>query len=426
MATIQVIDPGVGNDIYTNLNTAFSAARDFDKVVISFSGTYIMTGNITTPYRVSLQGPGYLSLIIKRSESSTDSAVVGWGSMIRWNINSIFPCYVNISGITFRSKLPSANDGSDGLSLAKDLGIRFDGCVGFRVHDCEFDNFGDSGIQVNHLDTYARGLIDHNIFNHNAKGADGQGYGYGITVYGEGKDWITNVNFGTQNFIFVESNTFKYHRHSIAGAGGSLYVFRNNNCDFNIIGGPYIHCVDGHGGRGPGNGINTTGARGTEVYNNTLVNSTCVDGVTLIGNGQNVATHVEHCIGIFGGESVIFGNAINGYRFGVAIEQDHYTTAYPNLDQPGYISGRRKGAANTDLDTIGTEGDMFVWSNNFTAHTYPDAFPTSGQYFYNYNDLDPNSNPYFVNGRDFHFSTDATAKRQNYSQFAFPHPDILI
>lgn len=419
MARIIPINPGAGNDVYTNLSGAYASANDGDIIDITgWVGTYIMTGNITTTKRVALLGGGIGVTIIKRSESSTDAQLESWESMIRYNIGNENPCNdkngrVIVTGITFKSRIPSATDGTDGLSVGRDMGIRIDFCIGFKIYNCRFENFGNGAINVIHRDYFARGLIYSCQFYHNAKGASGLGLGYGIVIYGEGIKWIQNVNFGGPDFIFIENCTFNYHRHSIASAGGAMWVARYNFCDFNIISGPYIHCFDGHDARGPGNFNNTTGCRAVEAYNNTLTNSTCVDGTTAVANGQAVASHTEHCIGIFAGDSVIYNNVISGYRFGIGIDSDHISGSYPYFNQPGWISARRKGLTSTGTDDINGNGDMWYWNNTITIYNY--AGGINGVAFYNYQPS------YFAVDREWHASA-----KPNYVGYKYPHPDTLV
>lgn len=409
-AVITPGNPGAGNDVYANLSAAYASANNGDTVNLrAWSGTYIMTGNITTTKFVSLVGPGSSILIIKRSESSTDAQLETWESMIRYNINSNRPSGIKITGICFKSRLPSLNSGTDGLSVGRDMAIRLDFVVDFEIYKCRFENFGNGAINVNHRDYLARGLIDRCQFYHNAKRNDGLGLGYGVVVQGEGKEWISYVNVGGPNFIFIEDCNFDYHRHSVASAGGALCVVRYDTCDHNIIGGPYIHCIDGHDARGPGNFANSTGARCFEVYNCYLRNSTDVDGVTPVGNGQAVTAMTEHCIGIFAGEAYIHDNIISGYRFGIGIDSDHASGPYPYIYQIGWFSAIRYGSTHTGTDYSHGDGDQWDWNNTVTIYNFSGGI--NGVAFYNYQPT------YYVQDRDYHLIA-----KPGYNSFPYPHP----
>lgn len=428
MATIVVTDPGSNNDIYTNLLAAFNAASDGDTVSIPYTNTYIMTGNITVTKKISLIGNGLYNTIIKRSEASSDANLESWNSMITFTRSDDKPCGISVSGITFKSKLPSINDGSDGLSTAADVGVKFNNCVDFKIYNCRFENFGNGGIDVRHKDYFARGLIYSCEFYHNAKGSDGLGLGYGITIYGEGKEWYSNVKFGSADMIFIEDCTFDYHRHSIASAGGSRHVVRYNNFRFNIISPPYSHCIDTHESRGfiGSNGkyqqtTNSYGSRIIEVYNNTIINSTRIDGTTPMANGCPDNQLEERAIGITSGQAVVYNNACSGYRFMIGLISSDATANgnYPFMQQPGWMSGRRKGAGHTGTDSTSGGDDLYYWNNSFTGYTL-----TGGgtcQAFYNYDASGGNYGTMFALEREYH-----PIAKPNYTAYPYPHPNRKV
>lgn len=416
--TINIVNPGNGNDIRTNAMTAIAAAADGDLVLFP-SGSFTVSQTITITKKIRLGGAGIGNTILYRDEATSDATLTGWGPMILFNINSDTRSNVEVYGIEARSQIPLITAG-DGGSLAADVGLKFINCVDFKVHDCKFMYFGNGGIDVRHRDYLARGLIYNCQFFRNAKGTDGLGLGYGVVVYGEGLNWVKNLKYGTADAIFIENCDFKYHRHSIACAGCSRYVARYNTFDFNIISPPYSHCIDTHQDRGLGNGTNTYGARLTEVYNNTITNTTRIDGVTAMANGCPDNQIEERAIGCGNGDMVVHDNTISGFRFAVGVYQGESSSApYPYLHQIGYASGKAKGRNHTGTSAAQSDGDLWVWNNNFTTFTL-----TGGgacQYLWNYTAAaygGPGvSTDYIALDRDYHLSA-----KPGYVPYPYPHP----
>jgi len=333
--------------------------------------------------------------------------------MFYYNINKTTPSNISVTGITFRSKNPSKVKG-DGGSLASDVGIRFFHCADFVVAYCRFEYFGNAAIAILHTDTIARGLICKNQFYRNAKGFDGLGLGYGVVVYGDNNKWVPNPKFGSNNFIFIENNTFDYHRHAIAAGGCGLYVARYNTITNNIIAQDNsTHAIDAHEARGGklGNG-NYFSTRAIEVYNNTILNTTFYGGKPIV-SGQKASMLIERAIAIRGGEAVVYGNTIKGYRFGgsVGIAVFPWGTNYPLPYSTGYLSGLALGAKHLGTNATQSNGDVFYWGNKYTPY---DASQES-KFFYNY---DP---AYFIEGRDFHL-----VAKPGYAVYEYPHPRIVL
>lgn len=427
MATITPTDPGIGNEAFTAINNAYASANDGDVIDVTSwpVGDRLFSGVVNTTKLVSFKGPG-IGLVFKRSEATPDdtiwdnNALTGWHYMIRYNINSDKPCGIDFSGITLKSKIPSVNDGSDGLSMTADRGLGFLNAVDFRVFNCRFENFGDGGLEIRHKDYLARGVVYNCQFYHNYKGALGLGLGYGVTVYGEGNNWYPNMgnNHGTSAFIFIEDCSFDYHRHSVATAGNSIHVVRYNTFAHNIV--AQSHCLDTHDSRGPGNGTNSYGSRVWEIYNNTIINTTFLDG-TPIANGANISTIQERAIGALSGDGVIHDNVCSGYRFMIGYRQTQSTSDnYPYIQQGGWMSGRRKGSANTASDPIAADGDFWEWNNTFTPYISSPVV-SSQKNFDQYDYKAPGtSNPYYLQNRDWH-----SAAKPGYVPYAYPHPDRL-
>lgn len=404
---INVTNPGADQDIRPNFVTAVTSASNGDTIAFP-SGSFTWGATTTTvTKRVSVKGNGIGTTVLYRSEALSDGALSSM-FFIEFNINYDLPCKMTIYGITFKSQIPSENNGADGGSLASDGGIKIINAVDFKIRDCRFENFGYAAIRIDHRDNLARGVIYSCDFIHNRKGGDGLGLGYGVAVFGEDLKWISNPRFGSRNFIFIESNVFDKHRHSVASAGCGLYVFRWNTVYNNYIKDiAFASAVDAHEGT-PAAALgskNHHATRAVECYSNTIVNTTFRNGNT-IHSGVTEDSLSSVAIHIRGGEALIHNNVINGYRFGVGVTEDG-GLPYPFKYQPGYSSGKRRGVSHSGTDAVNGEGDVFYWSNSFTVYNVNCAA------FFNFE----TAGGALVSGRDYH-----SVVKPGYTSFTYPHP----
>lgn len=458
MATIIVTDPGSGNDLQPNLQTAVTASSHGDTLVLP-AGSYLYNSVITTTKKISLYSTG---CDIARSDSTPDATVLGWGAMFIYNINSRDSTGIVVQGISFMSKTPSITPG-DGGSTVADYLLKFICATDFIVTNCAFYYAGNAGIYVQHYDDVSRGLIYDNDFQR-CKGYDGLGLGYGVVIVGLNLQWTTEVQFGSSNFIFIENNTFNGWRHAISSGGCARYVARYNTIQNNLIG----QGLDAHE-RLSFTGTNKYAARATELYSNTLTNTTFkitqladtaartafapysvgdhymiqldqtttppnygayVSTGTSAGNwtaatlpipsplgppiivGKNAQQLSNNSTLIRGGEAVVYDNTITGFRFGVGlIDFTILEPGYPILYSPGYRSGLAWGSADTLNTGSHCDGDLYVWNNTFTP--YVDVSHNSVA-FWNYDTVN------FVEDRDYHLSA-----KPGYVPFMYPHPNRI-
>lgn len=398
---ILVPSPGENQNIQPAIQAAINFAANGDEIDLP-EGSFIFNNDITITKFISIKGIGSTRTILYRENNTPDAVLESWGPIFTFDINKTYSSNIVISNICFKSKTPSLKDG-DGGSLAADFGLKFINAVDFTVTNCRFENFGNAAISVIHEDLLSRGLIYKNEFFHNAKGPTGLGLGYGVVVYGGNTQWTSSPEFGTSNFIFIEDNSFDYHRHAVAAGGCARYVFRYNTVSNNLI----AQAVDAHEARQT-DGSNYYSTRAVEIYNNTIVNSTFKDGTPII-TGQSAKLLTETAILIRGGEALVFNNTINGYRFGVGVINFVVQGAqnYPIFTQIGYKSGQAYGANHTGTDSNTGDGDLFAWNNNFTKYLDVSGSDT----FYNYQP------EYFKDGRDYHLLS-----KPNYTPYIYPHP----
>ncbi len=411
--TIQVASPGADKDIQPAIQTAVNGAVNGDIIVLP-AGQFIVNKSVVISKFISIKGQGMGQTILYRSESTPDATLSNdgsWRAILRFTINSTASSGIVVSDLTLKSKKPSLVTG-DGLSVASDIGIEMVRCLDFVITNCHFENFGNGGVSILHDDNLARGLIYKCEFVHNCKGYDALGLGYGVVIYGMNDSWIADPKFGSGNFIFIEDNIFDYHRHSVAGGGCALYVFRYNTVRNNVAGNT-AHAIDAHEARLEA-GSNYYSTRAIEVYNNSIINTLFKDGTTNCPNGTAIVTGkspswlVECAIRTRGGEALIHDNYIEGYRFGVGLVTPKLTSTYPSPYQQGYASGKKYGTSHTGVDTDKSDGDVFIWKDSYKSYA-----PTNSQcvYFYNY------TPDFIIAERDYHLYAKA-----GYATYTYPHP----
>lgn len=413
-SVIKVQSPGSDQDIQPAIQSAVNKAVKGDIIELP-AGQFIANKSVVINKFISIKGQGLGKTILYRAETVLDATLSqssDWRGIFRFEINSNSSSGIVVSGITFKSKKASMLDG-DGLSRASDIGIEMVKCVDFVITGCRFENFGNGAVSIIHDDSIVGGLICKNEFVHNVKGYDGLGLGYGVVVYGANKKWLSNPRFGSSNFIFIENNLFDYHRHSVAGGGNALYVFRYNDVRNNTAGNTN-HAIDAHEARLQSGG-NYYSSRAIEVYNNKIVNTTFKDGTTNCPNGtpitagKSVDWLTEAAICTRGGEAIIHDNYIEGYRFGVGLVANNVlTNPYPIPYQQGYLSAVKFGANHTGVDNEKGSGDVFLWNDNYKIYS---TKSTQNVYFWNY------SKDYLKAERDYHLSA-----KPNYTPFTYPHP----
>ncbi|HET8963342.1 MAG TPA: T9SS type A sorting domain-containing protein, partial [Chitinophagales bacterium] len=409
---IKVASPGNDNDIQPAIQKAVNNAVKGDIIELP-AGQFIVNKSVVVTKFISIKGAGMDKTILYRSESVSDATLgtsLSWKAIFRFNINSTAKSGIVISDIGLKSKKPSLVDG-DGLSVAEDVGIEMINCKDFVITRCKFEYFGNGGVSVTHDDSIVGGLICKNVFSHNVKGYDGLGLGYGVVIYGANKKWLNNPRFGSSNFIFVEDNTFDYHRHSIAAGGCALYVFRYNTVKNNTAASA-SHAIDAHEARLVKGG-NYYSTRAIEVYNNSIINTKFKDGTgkvangTLIVPGKSVDLLTECAIRTRGGEAMIHDNYIEGYRFGVGLVTPE-ETSYPFSFQQGYLSGLKYGVNHKGVDGDKASGDVFIWSDKFKFYNTKSS---QNVYFHNYTpDL-------IKEERDYHMFSGP-----DYTSYIYPHP----
>lgn len=432
MALIVITNPSPGTDIRANFDAAVAAAVDGD-TLIALDGTFPFTGqaNITKKIKLAAFNPAQAtwnsitrqfswvtppSVIWYRSEATSDATLDGT-AFIKFTQSTQDDCGIEVRGIHFKSRIPSYVGGltsgdpaSDGLSLAVDTGLYFEKCVNFKVTQCQFSYFGDSGVKVKHWDANPRGLISLNFFEECAKGWEGGGLGYGVGAFGEDLVWQASEQYGTDNFLFIENNKFTYARHSVATGGCGKVVFRNNEVLENKISiSTVCHPVDSHSPRGTGLGTgNHFGTFAIEAYDNNITNTkywsnTGKTGDTIVP-GTRADDLIKYGLICRGGGALYHGNWINGYKYGVGIYVDAtpFGTTYPLPYCLGHNTSR-----------------LHVWNNTFTPFiggTDWAGLPNSTMVININNGI--YQTEYFQENRDYFLTAPSS-----YTPYTYPHPN---
>ncbi|MBS1632650.1 MAG: right-handed parallel beta-helix repeat-containing protein [Bacteroidetes bacterium] len=403
---IIIKSPGNHNDIQPAIQEAVDKALDGDRIILP-EGQFIVNLSVQISKFISISGEGLDKTFLYRSDSIPDRTLSskGWEAFFVFNIRRDIPSDIVVSGICFKGRKPSVVNG-DGGSRASTVGIRMIGCVDFIIENCRFEYFGNTGISVRHKDTLARGLIRHNEFYFNAR----SGLGYGITIVGEGKQWVKDPKFGSSNFIFIEDNQFDYHRHSIASNDGALFVVRYNTI-LNNVAASGDHAIDMHEGR-PGTD-EPMGSRAMEVYNNVIVNNTYTFGGKIKkGEWYGMSSLENAGVAVRNGEALVYNNEVKGYRYAVVLSNWYLggtPQPYPVKYGPGYLSGMEFGPGHTGDLPPKSDGDVFIWNNKISPFLDDEwnVFPS----------FNNEETSWWKEGRDYHLEA-----KPGYKAYPYPYP----
>lgn len=320
-----------------------------DGVVRIPAGCYEIRGSIGIPAGTRVLGAGMEETILYRDPDRAH----GQDEPIFWAFGR-GEGEIQISGIAFLG-VRNTND------RGKDSGIVLNNSRDFRVDHCYFEGFGSAGVRT---EGRARGVIDHSIFVDNFKrGIDN--LGYGVAVYGANQ-WADDPGAGMAEAVFVEDSVFAGNRHAIASNAGAHYVFRHNQVRGNV----QACSIDAHGlGFG-----STYGTRYVEIY----------------GNLVEDPVYKPCGIGIRGGDGVIFGNTLRGFRNPILLilewgTPEHLKSSYPAKDQIR---------------------DLWIWDNEVRGG------PEEPQ-------IDGEAEGFIEEGRDYF-----TQPKPGYEPYPYPHPLI--
>jgi hypothetical protein len=219
---------------------------------------------------------------------------------------------VEVSGYT----LESIND-----SLISDIGIYIDGAKYIRISNCIIRGFNHSGIFIIHADTGCDAIVSNCMFIDNYKCKSGNGEGYGISLFGQNKNWITD--YKRIKPVKITSCYFTGHRHGVAGGGNAAYECYNNVFVNNLWS---SHAIDGHDSYG--SGLNLYSTRLMIVHDNVITNTFYKNGQII--DGSLPANKLLN-VGIFcrGGTIIAHNNTVQGCRFAIGLQTSIKTECVP-------------------------------------------------------------------------------------------------
>lgn len=284
----------------------------------SDSKTIIINNNtVNGKGNVSIIGAGIDKTIIKNVSSSTEAVFKHKGRNTK---------PIRFSGMTL--------DNCDGL-----YNIYIIDAVDFRVDHIKFIRTKNKAVFSLRS---SPGLVDNCEFIDSELGNAGMTFYWskrtGIGREGDCLPWPER-NFGTDDAVFVEDNTFQRFRQPTSGYDGAHFVFR-----YNTIIGCYSDTLDVHGPYGWGDCKNS--GRTQEVYHNTYIRKQeDIDA----GFPLNIAVSAR------GGAGVVFNNtAIGSGIKGLELTLENtygHSTAYYNFKKvhPEFIED------NPDIDYVGCD-----------------------------------------------------------------------
>lgn len=316
--TIEVTDR-----TQAGIQAALNALRGPGTVVLP-PGRYQIDGTVIIRNDgVTLQGSGSDSTVLFRTVDGTNTAMV----------QSIGHSQVRITGIRFEGvSRPDPVQGE--LSNGREVGVRLDNAVDFRVDNSFFTKTGFAGVRINGASS---GVVDHCTFDDLFKPRVNN-YAYGVVVYGTGA--FEEVPFGSDRATFVEDSNFFRCRHSVASNNGARYVFRFNYVAQNVI----AHAVDAHGQEG---GF-PVGTQWFDVHDNLIEDP----------------GYAGYAVRIRGGTGVIWNNIFSGYSLGIRLTQDT-----PQITGPVYIWDNTIFPATRPM--VRGDGAVLEPLDGYTPYPYP-------------------------------------------------------
>jgi len=284
---------------------------------------------------------------------------------------------VRISGIYFKGYVMRTEDPAN-------IGITIISTNNFRIDHCNFTDFSWSAIELttNYRQSYPlRGVIDHNSIDNPYKdnlNIPNRLWGYGIGIHRDDYTWVSDIDSILGHYddnpcvVYIEDNTFRRNRHSIAANGGGHYVARHNYFTEMIISW-YGSYVDAHGSTGPPPAV---GTRAVEIYENTIENSPTDNRST--SNPSNWGSYTGIGTGIRGGGGVIFNNTYINFQVGAAIQlysdasweqcKPHDIWIWDNIFENVAVQISTPGGTYPTVEGV----DYFLYAKpNYTSYPYP-------------------------------------------------------
>lgn len=435
-AHAAIITIGPSDCSAATINSAISSANNGDTVLLTCTGSITWTATVRIPSTkgITLQVQGGTNtpktsanfpLVVLSEQSPAIQADIGPGNSP-----------TRVSGFRFS---PNAGNASpfiqiDGMGNGSGIG-------GFRIDNNYFDTIS---AQFNVAVWACRtscpasggelyGLIDNNTF-HNVWYRANTSYGpYNIQIWNYwhpaspsnqcwGCDGWTTVDFayGSESSTFVEDNLFEqtatapaHMRHYISAELGARYVSRhntfiNNFTDYNAD----LH--DAHGLCAVAS--NGAGARGGEIYANTIQGTNYNRGLQIRGGSWLVYDNV---ITAGGGNAIEF----NEYRASSSQSQCSTTNNLAPIMPPWPVPTGAAWGANDPWVAAVSDGSHYPLPQQiFNTYTWNNTAPGGGSLINPVVPVDMVQTTYVQNNRDYFASASKPAALASYTAYTYPHP----
>jgi hypothetical protein len=388
----------------SSVQSAVNSARDGDTVHIP-GGNCSWSSPVTIVNKaITLKGSGIFAIDANYNDVGTWPLTITLAGETGVSISGQTGQAIRVSGIHFTGSSPGYwGAGGDSGAITIRNSNRSNS---WRIDNCKFSQSSSDSVSL-HV-KYGYGVFDHCYFNATVcQGAFGMVSRYGDSQVGA-ESIASAVGFGSANFVFFENCVF---RRSCTGSnftsvaldtqGGGRWVMR------------YCYLYDAFaGGHGSESGNPERGGYAYEVYNNVFYWHIAEDpyytafylrGGTMLMHGNTFTNYgamcktwvrrVNEAMGDFG--------KCDGSR---PWDGNTSPVGYPCLDQVG-----RGRASGSTLNTVQPQESYPArfWSNirNNVAVPFDHVNPS-----------------YVVEGRDYFYSTDASARLPGYSPYTYPHP----
>ncbi|OGI14625.1 hypothetical protein A3K63_03760 [Candidatus Micrarchaeota archaeon RBG_16_49_10] len=331
----------VGINVTANSGSPADVQTAVDQVASAGGGTvYVPAGNwtfdetVTVYGGVNLVGAGMnrTRLIQTREHHLTfmifvDGRYNALGQMVTKDTQKP----VMIKGMSLIGFVPSRGDAED-TAANGGLGIR--AVKDFLVYDMYFEDFAQTAIGVDENDGHSpprfwsRGVISHSVFDNPYKynfAINGRIWGYGIIVSGSSlatDSPLASETWGKYetvpfpgNIVYIEDNSFRRNRHSIASTVnfGAHFVARHNVFR-ELYQAGYGSLIDTHAG---------DTHNSVEVYDNLLIGDPVSQGTIYQPPENYIGQYLDRGILLRGGSGLIYNNDIRDTpRVGVGLQVD--------------------------------------------------------------------------------------------------------
>jgi hypothetical protein len=258
----------------SDVSAGIASAANGDTVAIP-AGTASWTQNFSINKAITLKGAGVgLTIIIDSIPNSIPQQ-----HLMSWRL--VANKESRMTGIEFQGN-PSARPtpiANGVITIDGKRGANVDNRT-MRIDHCKFNQLCSDNI----MPVDMVGVIDHNEFVFGTTNCIGiysyQKHWNGAADYGDGS-WNAPSNFGSDQFLFIEDNTFTrpvgHHYAVIDGSGGARWVFRHNTVTRGWL--------EAHGTESGGR---NRGTRAIEVYNNTFQSDNYSGIIANIRSGTGV------------------------------------------------------------------------------------------------------------------------------------------